>query len=38
MIEGVHGEDFHRVDLVFLCDYLEEAPDAELHGDPECVE
>lgn len=33
VIEGVHGEDFHRVDLVFLCDYLREAPDTELHGD-----
>lgn len=33
VIEGVHGEDFHRVDLVFLCDYLGEAPDAALHSD-----
>lgn len=38
VIEGVHGEDFHRVDLVFLCDYLRDAPNAVLHGDPECVE
>lgn len=22
VIEGARGEDFHRVDLVFLCDYL----------------
>ena len=22
VIEGVHGESFHRVDLVFLCEYL----------------
>lgn len=22
VIEGVHGESFHRIDLVFLCDYL----------------
>lgn len=22
VIEGVHGENFHRIDLVFLCDYL----------------
>jgi len=21
VIEGLHGEDFHRVDLVFLCEY-----------------
>lgn len=33
VIEGVHGEDFHRVDLVFLCDYLGEAPDAAPHSD-----
>jgi len=23
VIEGLHGEDFHRVDLVFLCEYRE---------------
>lgn len=33
MIEGVHGEDFHRVDIVFLCDDLGEATDAALHSD-----
>lgn len=33
VIEGIHGEDFHRVDLVFLCDYLREAPDTVLHED-----
>ena len=33
VIEGVHGEEFHRVDLVFLCDYLGEASNAERHGD-----
>lgn len=22
VIEGLHGESFHRVDLVFLCDYV----------------
>ena len=33
VIEGVHGEAFHRVDLVFLCEYLEEIPDAQLHSD-----
>lgn len=33
VIEGVHGEAFHRVDLVFLCDYIGDAPNAELHQD-----
>lgn len=33
VIEGVHGESFHRVDLVFHCEYIGEIPDAELHGD-----
>lgn len=33
VIEGVHGESFHRVDLVFLCDCLGKARDATLHGD-----
>ncbi len=33
VIEGVHGEDFHRVDFVFLCEYLGEVPDAALHKD-----
>jgi len=33
VIEGVHGEAFHRVDLVFLCEYLGDIPDAKLHGD-----
>ena len=28
VIEGVHGESFHRIDLVFLCDYLREAKNA----------
>lgn len=32
-IEGVHGERFHRMDLVFLCDYLGNAPKATLQGD-----
>ncbi|MFD2114808.1 NUDIX domain-containing protein [Paenibacillus yanchengensis] len=22
VIEGVHGESFHRVDMIFLCDYV----------------
>ena len=29
VIEGVHGEDFHRVDLVFLCEYLGQKEGAE---------
>ena len=33
VIEGVHGESFHRVDLVFLCDYLGKATNATLHND-----
>lgn len=33
VIEGVHGESFHRMDLVFSCDYLREVPEAILHGD-----
>ena len=33
VIEGIHGERFHRIDLVFLCDYLREAQDVALHND-----
>ncbi len=33
VIEGVHGEDFHRVDLIFACEYIGELPNAELHND-----
>lgn len=33
VIEGVHGENFHRIDLVFLCDYLGKAECAALHKD-----
>lgn len=33
VIEGLHGENFHRVDLVFLCRYVDRVPEAELHGD-----
>lgn len=33
VIEGVKGESFHRVDLVFLCEYIKEIPDAEITGD-----
>jgi 8-oxo-dGTP pyrophosphatase MutT (NUDIX family) len=33
VVEGAQGEAFHRVDLVFQCEYLEEIPGAKLHGD-----
>ncbi|MBN1778560.1 MAG: NUDIX domain-containing protein [Clostridiales bacterium] len=33
VIEGMHGEPFHRVDLVFLCEYVSDIPQAQLHGD-----
>lgn len=33
VVEGIHGERFHRVDLVFLCDYAWEMEGAVLHGD-----
>lgn len=33
VIEGVHGESFHRVDFVFLCDYLRKAKNAVIHND-----
>ena len=33
VIEGVRGESFHRVDLVFLCEYIRELPNAEIISD-----
>lgn len=33
VVEGVHGEAFHRVDLVFGCTITGEAAEAVLHGD-----
>ena len=33
VIEGIRGEPFHRIDLVFACKYLDEIPGAQLHGD-----
>lgn len=33
VVEGLHGEAFHRVDLVFLCEYIGEIKNAEIHGD-----
>lgn len=33
VIEGVHGENFHRVDLVFLCEYKGTIENAILQSD-----
>lgn len=33
VIEGRYGESFHRVDLVFLCRYIAEIPNADLQVD-----
>ena len=33
VVEGVHGESFHRVDLVFGCEYVGEIPNAVRHTD-----
>ena len=33
VIEGIHGENFHRVDLVFLCEYIGELETPTLQGD-----
>ncbi len=33
VIEGVHGENFHRVDLVFLCEYKGEIENVALQSD-----
>lgn len=33
VIEGLHGEKFHRVDLVFLCEYKGEIENAILQSD-----
>ena len=33
VIEGVHGENFHRVDFVFLCEYKGKIENAILQGD-----
>ena len=33
VVEGVHGEAFHRVDLIFSCEYIGNMPDAVLHRD-----
>ncbi|HEX3076756.1 MAG TPA: NUDIX domain-containing protein [Lachnospiraceae bacterium] len=33
VIEGANGESFHRLDLVFLCEYVGKLDGAILHGD-----
>lgn len=33
VVEGVQGESFHRVDLVFLCEYIRPLENARLHSD-----
>lgn len=33
VVEGVHGKNFHRIDLVFHCDYIGDVPKSEIHGD-----
>ena len=33
VVEGVQGERFHRVDLVFLCEYLRPIENPVLHSD-----
>ena len=33
VIEGVHGENFHRIDLVFFCEYIGAIDHPELHSD-----
>ena len=33
VIEGLHGENFHRVDLVFLCEYIGKIENAVLQSD-----
>ena len=33
VIEGLHGENFHRVDLVFLCESIGEIENAVLQAD-----
>lgn len=38
VVEGVHGEGFHRIDLVFYCDFIDYIPDAILHSDTNQVD
>lgn len=33
VVEGVHGESFHRVDLIFHCEIVSEVPNAVITND-----
>ena len=33
VIEGLHGEKFHRIDLVFICEYIGKVENAILQSD-----
>lgn len=33
VVEGVHGERFHRIDLIFHCEFVREIPHAALQKD-----
>lgn len=33
VVEGARGESFHRVDMVFACEYVDEIDGARLHRD-----
>lgn len=33
IVEGLRGESFHRVDFVFLCDYIGEIENAKIYKD-----
>lgn len=33
VVEGVRGERFHRIDLVFSCKFIADVPGAALHAD-----
>lgn len=33
VVEGVYGEPFHRIDLVFFCEFIDKIPHAVLHHD-----
>ena len=33
VVEGVHGELFHRIDLIFHCEFINEIPHAVLQND-----
>ena len=37
VVEGLQGEAFHRVDLVFLCDYIGEIEQAKIKEDKDQI-